>query len=462
MRILIARTIAASSLLALASLTGAGHDDRDLGRETLAPGDGWASFSTGTTGGSAAAPEQVYLVRKRRELVAALNDGVYPPPSSTPSNAPKIIYVEGSIDANVDDDDQPLGCEDYYRNGYTIEGFLAAYDPAVWGRVNPSGPMEAARLASQAAQQARVRIRVGSNTTIVGRGAAALHGAWLDIRGTANVPGSRTNIIIRNLTFRDTYDCFPQWSPTDGAFGNWNALYDSVSLRDTDHVWIDHNRFEDVETADETLPVYFGRLFQVHDGLLDITNASDLVTVSWNEFRAHDKVMLIGSSDSAAADRGKLRVTLHHNRFDGLGQRTPRVRFGQVHVYNNAYRIEDVPNYGYSWGVGVESAIYAENNDFETDEAVTPDEIVERFSGTALHEAGTFLNGSSHGSLVDLVAAYNAVNDPDLGTDVGWTPTLVRRVDPTPAVRSLVRTHAGPFSSRGDDGEQDDQGHASP
>jgi len=234
------------------------------------------------------------VVTNRRDLVAALNDGLYPPPSSIPSNVPKIIYVDGTIDANVDDDNVPLSCEDYYRNGYTIEAFLATYDPAVWGRVNPSGPLEAARLASQAAQQARVRIRVGSNTTIVGLDKkATLRGVWLDVRGTANVAGSRTNIIIRNLTFRDTYDCFPQWSPNDGALGNWNALYDSIALRDSDHVWIDHNAFEDVDTADETLPVYFGRIFQVHDGQLDITNASDLVTVSWNEFRDHDKVMLI-------------------------------------------------------------------------------------------------------------------------------------------------------------------------
>ena len=150
-----------------------------------------------------------------------------------------------------------------------------------------------------------------------------------------------------------------------------------------------------MDTADETLPVYFGRIFQVHDGQLDITNASDLVTVSWNEFEDHDKVMLIGSSDSATADRGKLRVTLHHNSFDGVGQRAPRVRFGQVHVYNNLYRIEDVPTYGYSWGVGIESAIYAENNYFDTDDAVTPDQIIERFNGTAIHETGTLLRGRS-------------------------------------------------------------------
>ena len=109
-------------------------DHRDIGRETLATNDGWASFSTGTTGGSSAADNQVYTVHNRRELIAALNNGVYPPPSSNPSNVAKIIYVDGVIDANVDDNNQPLVCSDYYRNNYTLEDYLAAYDPAVWGR----------------------------------------------------------------------------------------------------------------------------------------------------------------------------------------------------------------------------------------------------------------------------------------------------------------------------------------
>jgi pectate lyase len=420
-------------------------EPRDLGRETLEPNDGWASFGSGTTGGSAAAPEQVYVVHDRQELIAALNDGVYPPPSSTPSNTPKIIYIDGTIDGNVDDNNQPLACEDYYRDGYTLEAFLATYDPDVWGRVPPSGPLENARITSRNAQQDRVRIRVGSNTTIAGLGKQALiRGAWLDIRGTAALP--RTNIIIRNINFQDTYDCFPQWSPTDGALGSWNALYDSVSLRDSDHVWIDHNTFQDRDTADDTLPMHFGVLYQVHDGLLDITNASDLVTVSWNRFENHDKVMLIGSSDSATADRGKLRVTLHHNLFEDLGQRTPRVRFGQVHIYNNYYRIKKVPNYGYSWGVGIESAIFAENNSFKTDDDITPDLFIERFNGTAIHASGTLVNGSSDGHLVDVVAAWNAVNDPDLLTDVGWSPTLFSEIQPTHEVRPAVQGGAGPFT----------------
>jgi len=423
------------SMVVVAALVSAaaGADKRDLGRETLAPGDGWGSFSTGTTGGAAADDDHVYVVHDRQGLVAAL---------ANRSATPKIIQVEGTIDANVDDDGRPLTCDDYARNGYSLDAFLAAYDPAVWGRVPPSGPLEAARVASQQAQQERVRIRIGSNTTIVGLGKSALvRGAWLDARDADNV-------VIRNVTFRDTHDCFPQWSPTDGSQGNWNALYDAVSLRNTTHVWVDHNDFADVETADEGLPTYFGRLFQVHDGHLDITNASDLVTVSWNRFTDHDKVMLIGSSDSgstAAGDRGKLRVTLHHNLFENVGQRTPRVRFGKVHVYNNLYDVKKVPSYVYSWGVGIESQIYAESNLFQTDQEIAPADLIARFNGTAIHESGTNVGGPADKDLVDVLAAYNAANDPHLSGDVGWAATLFTTIDPTRRVLPAVRSRAGPM-----------------
>lgn len=407
-------------------------EKRDLGRETLAPNDGWAAFSTGTTGGASADADHVYVVTNRQQLLAAL---------ANRSATPKIILVDGTIDANVDDEDRPLSCDDYARDGYRLEAYLATYDPAVWGRVPPSGPLEAARVASQQAQQERVRIRIGSNTTIVGVGkTAGVRGAWLDIRDA-------DNIIIRNISLRDTFDCFPRWDPTDGSQGNWNSLYDAISLRNTTHVWVDHNEFADVATADEGLPVYFGRLFQVHDGHLDITNASDFVTASWNRFTAHDKVMLIGSSDSgstAAGDRGKLRVTLHHNLFEDVGQRSPRVRFGKVHVYNNLYEIKKVPSYGYSWGVGIESQIYAEENLFLTDETITADMVIERFNGTAIHESGTLFGGPADKNLTDVRAAYNEVNDPDLAGGVGWTPTLVGEVDPARRVLPAVRSGAGP------------------
>jgi len=431
--------------LALSSSPATAGDKIDLGREVLAENDGWAALGDGVTGGSTAAPDQVYVVTNRQELVAALNNGVYPPPSSSPSNTPKIIYVSGVIDANVDDDNLPLTCADYYRNGFTMEEFLAAYDPAVWGRIKPSGPLEDARLVSKAAQEARVRIRIGSNTTLVGLGTdATIRGAWFDLRGSAS--SKRNNIIIRNLTFEDTFDCFPEWSPTDGALGSWNALYDAISLRDSEHVWIDHNTFRDYETLDKYAPEYFGVLFQQHDGLLDITNASDLVTVSWNRFEDHDKVMLIGSSDSASADRGRLGVTLHHNLFSGVGQRAPRVRFGQVHIYNNYYKIINNPTYVYTWGVGIESKIYAENNNIKTDQKTDAAGLIGVYKGTNLVEIGTDINGTPGSAFVDVVEAYNADFDPDLTAIASWEPIFFLSIDSTQRVIPLVESQSGPFN----------------
>ena len=86
-------------------------------------------------------------------------------------------------------------------------------------------------------------------------------------------------------------------------------------------MWIDHNDFS-----------------TGFDGLLDIKRESDFVTVSWNHFHDHSKTLLLGHSDTYTADIGHLRVTYHHNFFDGTDQRHPRVRFGEpVHVYNNYY-----------------------------------------------------------------------------------------------------------------------------
>ncbi|MEU8821597.1 hypothetical protein [Actinoplanes sp. NPDC048796] len=52
---------------------------------------------------------------------------------------------------------------------------------------------------------------------------------------------------------------------------------------------------------------------------------ADYVTVSWNHFAGTDKSMLTGHSDGAAStDVGHLKVSIHHNWFDGSRQRHPR------------------------------------------------------------------------------------------------------------------------------------------
>jgi len=65
------------------------------------------------------------------------------------------------------------------------------------------------------------------------------------------------NVIVRNLSFAATQDCFPQW--TDGRdSGNWNSQYDAVTLRGATHVWADHNTFTDAPGLDTSDPTYYG------------------------------------------------------------------------------------------------------------------------------------------------------------------------------------------------------------
>ena len=75
-----------------------------------------------------------------------------------------------------------------------------------------------------------------------------------------------------------------------------------------------------------------------------------------------------------------------------------------------------------------------------------PDRFIGGYKGTAIHETGTRVNGTPGGGFVDLVAAYNAVNDPDLSTDVGWTPTLFTEIEATQRVVPAVHSGAGPFN----------------
>jgi pectate lyase len=142
---------------------------------------------------------------------------------------------------------------------------------------------------------------------------------------------------------------------------------------------------------------------------------------------------------------GLLNVTLHHNLLDGVGQRAPRVRFGHVDVYNNYYRVPDPDTHSYSWGVGVQSTTYVENNFFSLGGDVDPADVIDRFNGTAITEVGTWARtGSGFGRPVSMLDAYNAVNDPQLGDDVGWTPELRRGpVLPAVLVPAVVTLLAG-------------------
>jgi len=111
------------------------------------------------------------------------------------------------------------------------------------------------------------------------------------------------NVVVENVVFAHGEN-------SDDAV----TIYGGASL-----VWIDHCTFGTWA-----------------DGQVDITEASTDVTVSWSLFRDHGKVMLIGAAPESTGDT-VIRVTVHHNWFDGTEERHPRLRFGKAHVFNNLY-----------------------------------------------------------------------------------------------------------------------------
>jgi pectate lyase len=411
-----------------------------LERQVLAEGNGWASEGTGTTGGSAADDAHVYDVSTKAELLAAFAEA---------GTQPKIVRVHGTINANTAADGSALTCENYAEGtGYSLEQYLQDFDPATYGRSQePAGPQESARRLAAANQAKTIRWDIPSNTTIVGATPeSSISGAALRVNGA-------TNVIVRNLTVRDAADCFPAWDPTDGAEGNWNSEYDLLQvINKATHVWIDHSEFTDAPNLDSSQPEYFGRPYQVHDGAVDVTNGSDLVTMSFNRFSDHDKLLLIGSTDNTnRGDPGKLRVTIHHNVFENVGQRAPRVRFGQVDVYNNHFKVNEDSTvaFEYALGAGFDSHLYAEANAFTLPAGTDAADIIRRFKGTAITTIGNAVNGK----ITDLRAEYNAAAAPadQLAADTSWTPTLRTQVHPAQAVPALLQNSTGPIFTAGGD-----------
>ncbi|MFI7178587.1 MULTISPECIES: pectinesterase family protein [Streptomyces] len=399
----------------------------DLAHGVLPARDGWAASGSGTTGGAAADAAHVFTVSTRAELVRALSAG--------PAGAPRIIRVKGLIHADADDSGKPQSCADHAAGtGYSLDSYLKAYDPAVWGRAKvPSGAQEDARRAAQARQAARMVFTVPARTTVIG-----VPGTGAGITGGSLVVKNADNVIIRNLSLTDVRDCFPQWDPTDGSTGNWNSAYDAVSLRGATHVWVDHNSFSDAPHPDSANPVRFGREYQVHDGALDITNASDLVTVGYNSFSNHDKTMLIGSSDKDT----KLRVTLHHNVFRGIVQRAPLARVGQIHLYDNSYDTTPSEGYAHSYSINSRAGaqVVAQNNHWKLSSDRKTSQLLTGDGTGAIAGSGNLVGGAP----VDLVAAHNSAGPgKKIKTTVDWRPTLTAGLEPAAGLPAKLAAKAG-------------------
>ena len=386
----------------------------DFIREVLAKNDGFAAEGSGTTGGAAAVEDNIFRVTNRQEFIAALGN--------RKNTEPRILMIYGTIDFDTDADGKRLTMEDYMAEGYDFQQYLESHAPHSNAPQSRKEEQEAKRKQSQKNQEKNIMVHVPANTSIIGIEHAKLKGVDLVL--------DADNVIIRNIMFESPYDDFPSWDPNDGPEGSWNSQYDCITIRGGTHIWIDHCHFEDAQQPTET---YFHREYEHRDGLVDITNQADDITMSYNVFERHNKAILIGNSDAKTADDGKLNVTLHHNYFHNLVQRAPRVRFGKVHVYNNYYQTDDengAYRYAYSLGVGKNSKIYAENNVADID-GRTYQDFVKVFGGTEFTAVNNIFNDEK-------IDAFNEHLSP-----VAWAPERYIKIDDVSAVKEKVLQHAG-------------------
>ncbi|KAK0125706.1 hypothetical protein ONS95_000292 [Cadophora gregata] len=202
-------------------------------------------------------------------------------------------------------------------------------------------------------------VDVGSNVSIFGKGTkSGVTNAGFRVR-------KNTNVIFQNL-----------------ALGPAPPKGDILAIDQSTKVWIDHNNFVSkglVGGKDD------------YDGLLDVTHASDGVTISWNKFQGHWKGSLVGHSDNnAAEDTGKLHVTYHHNQFSQVNSRLPSVRFGTAHVFNSHYLGTDTSGINSRMG----AQVYVEANVFDNTKLAMVTDLDSKLPGS-ICDVNNILTGTS-------------------------------------------------------------------
>ncbi|MEU2201569.1 polysaccharide lyase family 1 protein [Isoptericola sp. NPDC019482] len=326
---------------------------------------GWASQNGGTDGGAGADAGSTYVVTDRQELLAALDNG-------GARDEPKIVYVTGTIHGNETDDGRLLGEQDF-APGYDFDKFLSCFGPEGWSDAlhDYCGDQRRLRVNGSRAMKSQTELKIPSNTTIVGLGDdAGFDQATLMLHLAHDV-------VIRNVTVEAPVDWFTWW---DQPGSTWDARFDAVSAVTSTNIWVDHVTLTDGKYPDRDAPLGpDGEPANRHDGLFDIEDGSDFITVSNSLVTDHDKAMMLASGDEHGdKERGHLNVSYIGNFFDGVGQRSPRVRFGQVHVLNNYFlgRVNDPESpmtsaaaveggYDYFIGLGYESQVLSERNSFD-------------------------------------------------------------------------------------------------
>ncbi|GAT67220.1 pectate lyase [Planomonospora sphaerica] len=153
-----------------------------------------------------------------------------------------------------------------------------------------------------------IELKQISNVTIVGVGSGAVFDqVGIHIRDSSN-------IIIQNVTVRNVKK---SGSPTSNGG-------DAIGMESTvRNVWVDHVSLEASGGESEGF-----------DGLFDMKGNTQYVTLSYSTLRNSGRGGLVGSSES---DLSNGFITYHHNLYENIDSRTPLLRGGIAHIYNNHY-----------------------------------------------------------------------------------------------------------------------------
>jgi len=249
-----------------------------------------------------------------------------------------------------------------------------------------------------------IELKQISNVTIIGVGS----GAVFDQVGI-HIREAR-NIIIQNVTVRNVKK---SGSPTSNG-GDAIGMENNVR-----NVWVDHVTLEASGGESEGF-----------DGLFDMKNNTQYVTLSYSILRNSGRGGLIGSSES---DTSNGYVTFHHNLYQNIDSRTPLLRGGIAHIYNNHYsRINES---GINSRAGGRAKV--ENNYFQN----------------AKNVLGTFYTNErgywqASGNILDNVTWSSSGNEsypagPSMPSNTTISVPYSYRLDPANCVPSLVSQLAG-------------------
>ncbi|WP_424137416.1 hypothetical protein [Roseomonas chloroacetimidivorans] len=278
----------------------------------------------------------------------------------------------------------------------TGKELLAAIDKAADSPITiyVKGEITAANTGSDVIKLADVH-----NVSVIGIGTSA------DFDGIGfQITKGSSNLILQNLTIHDVHD----------------GPGDAIGIEGESHnIWIDHNEL--YSNTDHGKDYY--------DGLLDMKDGVEYVTISNNYIHDHYKASLNGSSDS---DTGARYVTYDHNLFENINSRAPMVRDGYAHIYDNYYT--NIESSAINLRMGAEGQI--ENNVFEDVKNPIISEYSKQIgywnlSGNEFDDVTWSKVGSGEAS------AENSKSTSDFTVDYDYA------LDATSTVKAYVTAHAG-------------------